>query len=261
MPRLAVVGDQLLGHRRRDSQVPDFPRRAERGRRPLCRGDGVAVGRVPARASSTFPSPRAIDSTRTAIASPRRKARPERRPRSAVAVAFELEELPGQPPRRQKALEDLAEAHEEPRADQPGDLALPGLAPSRARAARLRAARRGRCRPRGTRARPPRARAAEAWTASSSRSSAWRITGEPELGKQRPVDDEVGVAADRRGEVAVGGARETGVAEVARVVARLLERAQDERRERLPPTPRRARRSRSTSRETARGEPPPPAAG
>ena len=50
------------------------------------------------------------------------------------------------------------------------------------------------------------------------------------------MDDEVGVAADRRREMAVGGARETGVAEVARVVAGLLQRAQYERRE-APPSP------------------------
>src|SRR5512133_537523 len=52
------------------------------------------------------------------------------------------------------------------------------------------------------------------------------------------MDYEVGVAADRRREMAVGGARETGVAEVARVVAGLLQRPQYERREGLPPPPR-----------------------
>ena len=52
------------------------------------------------------------------------------------------------------------------------------------------------------------------------------------------MDDEVRVAADRRGEVRVRAAREPGVAEVARVVARLLERAQHERGERLLPAPR-----------------------
>ena len=44
--------------------------------------------------------------------------------------------------------------------------------------------------------------------------------------------DEVGVAADRRGEVAVARRAQPGVADVPRRVARLLERAQDERRER-----------------------------
>src|SRR6185312_10255978 len=46
--------------------------------------------------------------------------------------------------------------------------------------------------------------------------------------QQRAVADEVGVAADRRGEVAVVREPEPGVAEVRRVVARLLERAQHE---------------------------------
>ena len=47
------------------------------------------------------------------------------------------------------------------------------------------------------------------------------------------MDDEVRVAPDRRGEVAVRGAREPRVPEVLRVVARLLERAQHERGKRL----------------------------
>ena len=59
-----------------------------------------------------------------------------------------------------------------------------------------------------------------------------------QLVEQRAVDDEVRVAADRRGEVAVRGAGEAGVAEVPRVVASLLERAQHERAERLLPAPR-----------------------
>ena len=49
------------------------------------------------------------------------------------------------------------------------------------------------------------------------------------------MHDEIRIAPDRRGEVAVRAAREAGVAEVARVVAGLLERAQDERAERLLP--------------------------
>ena len=66
-----------------------------------------------------------------------------------------------------------------------------------------------------------------------------------ELAEERPVDDEVRVAADRGREMAVRAAREARVAEVARVVARLLERAEDEGRERLLPAPGRARRSAS----------------
>ena len=80
------------------------------------------------------------------------------------------------------------------------------------------------------------------------------VVGEAELAQQRAVDDQVGVAADRRGEVRVRRAREARVAEVARVVARLLERAQHERRERLrarAPTARRTRRSATRSRRRA----------
>ena len=79
---------------------------------------------------------------------------------------------------------------------------------------------------------------AEVCSASSPRSSGTGSSPSAELAQQRAVDDEIGVAADRRGEVAVRRAREPRVAEVARVVARLLERAQDERRERLPPAAR-----------------------
>ena len=78
-------------------------------------------------------------------------------------------------------------------------------------------------------------------SASSAQVAGDRVVAGADLAQQRAVDDEVGVAADRRGEVAVGGAREPGVAEVARVVARLLERAQDEARERLAAAARPAR--------------------
>ena len=63
-----------------------------------------------------------------------------------------------------------------------------------------------------------------------------RLVADAELAEERAVDDEVGVAADRAREMAVGGACEAGVAEVARVVAGLLQRTEDERRERLAPT-------------------------
>ena len=87
---------------------------------------------------------------------------------------------------------------------------------------------------------------AEVCSASSARSSGTGSSPDAELAQQRAVDDEVGVAADRRGEVAVRGAREARVAEVPRVVARLLERAQHERRERLAARGPTARRTRST---------------
>ena len=59
------------------------------------------------------------------------------------------------------------------------------------------------------------------------------LVGRAELVQQRAVDDQIGVAADRAREMAVRGAGETHMAEVPRVVARLLQRAEDERRERL----------------------------
>ena len=115
----------------------------------------------------------------------------------------------------------------------PGDLALPAARPSRAssstssssQARQMSSARYSICAASRSRA--------EVCSASSGRSSGDGIVAEAELAEQRAVDDEVGVAADRRGEVAVRRAREAGVAEVPWVVARLLERAQDERRERL----------------------------
>ena len=50
---------------------------------------------------------------------------------------------------------------------------------------------------------------------------------------QRAVDDQVGIAADRRGEVRVAVGREAEVPEVLRVVARLLHRPQHQERDRL----------------------------
>ena len=62
-----------------------------------------------------------------------RVAEPVARARAAAgergAGRVQLEELARQPPRRQEALEDLAEADEEPGADQARDLALPRLLP------------------------------------------------------------------------------------------------------------------------------------
>ncbi len=55
--------------------------------------------------------------------------------------------------------------------------------------------------------------------------------------QQRAVADEVGIAADRRGEVAVVRQTEPGVAEALRVVARLLQRAQDENVRPVRPCP------------------------
>ena len=85
-----------------------------------------------------------------------------------------------------------------------------------------------------------------------------RVVAEAELAQQRAVDDEVGVAPDRRGEVAVRRAREPRVAEVARVVARPL-RARAARAAGTPRgrgrTARRTRRPAARSRRRARRRP------
>src|SRR5918995_2938294 len=59
------------------------------------------------------------------------------------------------------------------------------------------------------------------------------LVGRAELPQERPVDDQVGIAPDRRREVSVRRAGEARVTEVARVVSRLLQRPEDERREGL----------------------------
>ena len=53
-------------------------------------------------------------------------------------------------------------------------------------------------------------------------------------GQQRPVADQVGVSADRRGEMAVARRLEPGVTEVARVVVGLLQSPQHEARQPSP---------------------------
>ena len=89
--------------------------------------------------------------------------------------------------------------------------------PARPRTARARAGRRRRRRRRRARSRSTRARARS--SARRPRATSRRARARLPLAErrqQRPVHDQVGVAADRRGEVAVGGAAEAGVADVAR---------------------------------------------
>ena len=62
-----------------------------------------------------------------------------------------------------------------------------------------------------------------------------RVLAGADRGQQRAVADQVRVAADRRGEVAVARRAQPGVADVLRGVVRLLERAQDERGQRGAP--------------------------
>ena len=66
---------------------------------------------------------------------------------------------------------------------------------------------------------------AEVCSAVSARSSGGASSPWPSSRSKRAVDDEVGIAPDRRGEVAVRGARQARMAEVARVVVRLLQSA------------------------------------
>ena len=217
--------------------------------KPLLRRDANAGCRPETRFSRTRvrarPSPPSGGSPRPA----RRSGRPSRKTPPAAASGqrgaerVQLEVVARQPPRRQVALEHLAEADEEAGADRADDLALATPAPSRARRARARAATRGR----SSSARystPRRLPLARRRVLGELRQVAGRrIVGGAELPQERPVDDEVGVAADRAREVAVRRAREARVAEVPRVVARLLQRPEDERRERLPPPPRLRRRT------------------
>ena len=190
----------------------------------------------PAGRSSTLPEWRWIFSTSTSISSPRRQ-RPPRRPSSAVPSRSSWKQSL---PRRRAGngpLEHLAEAREQPRPDQTGDLGGEAL---------LRAF--------GLAAGPSSADAGhflvglELDLGGLGRSVAEACFGDlgveiAGLARRRPGRsprnrarvgrNDVGVAADGRGEVAVGPAGEARVTEVARVVAGLLERAQDKRREGL----------------------------
>src|SRR5919204_4270668 len=155
--------------------------------------------------------------------------------RRAELVQFEV--VAGQPPRRQEGLEHLPEADEQARRDQPDDLTLERRFPAKLEQATLEQPREadlvgevfelcGRPLAQGRMLRELRQILRE------------RLVRDAELAQERAVADEIRLAADRRGEVAVRGARETRVAEVPRVIPRLLERLQDERREGVSPPPR-----------------------
>ena len=69
-------------------------------------------------------------------------------------------------------------------------------------------------------------------------SSSWAAVAglvDPEPLEQRAVGDDVRVAPDRRGEVAIAGARQAGVADVPRRVVGLLQRAQHQHADGSPP--------------------------
>ena len=189
----------------------------------------------PERPSSTLPSARRMSVTRTSIGSPSRNFRPPAAADERDRERVELEVVAGRLPGGQEALEDLAEARE-----QAAEPISPMISPSKTcsqpssnrRASSSQARQSSSARysiPAASRSRT------EQCSASSASSSGSGSSAAPQLVQQRAVHDEIRVAPDRRGEVAVRAAREAGVAEVARVVAGLLERAQDERAERLLP--------------------------
>src|SRR4051812_49347883 len=150
------------------------------------------------------------------------------------ALLVELPPVPAQLAGGQEALEAVAEGHERAGADEPDDLAVVlaadlaleeqaleqegvgdvvGVALDLHRVALA---------PRG-----PLGRLVE-------HVGAGRVVAAGDGAEQRAVADEVGVAPDRRGEVAVGRRVQARVALVLRRVARLLERAQDQRRQPEP---------------------------
>src|SRR5919106_5973083 len=145
------------------------------------------------------------------------------------AERVQLEVVAAQPAGGQEALEEAVEANEDARPDRADDLPAEGRVPARLEQAALE--------------QPGEAELVGAvldlgrFTLALGRPLrqlveivGGRLVGEPKQREQRAMADEVGVAADRGGEVAVGPTGQPGGTEVARGVARLLERAEDERR-------------------------------
>ena len=180
-----------------------------------------------------------------AISSPSRRRRAGRPSGQVDAQPVELPPLAAaQPARRQQALEHVAEPHEHRALDQADHLAGERLVPAAVEQHVLQQERQAdvvaapldqRRLPLAVRARLGQPR--ELVLVGRCRRPLAQV------GDQRPVADQVGIAADRAREVAVRGERQPGVSEVLRVVAGALQRPQDERRERRPAPPRRARRT------------------
>src|SRR4051812_1459514 len=147
------------------------------------------------------------------------------------ADLVELPPVAAQPARRQEALEAVAEGHEGARADEAHDLAVvlalqlaleepaleqEGVGDVVGGALDLHRVALAAARPLG--------RLVE-------RVLARRLFPTTDRAEQRAMGDEVGITPDRRGEVRVGAGVQPRVALVLRRVARLLERAQHERRQ------------------------------
>src|ERR671924_1352378 len=126
------------------------------------------------------------------------------------AEVVQLVVVAAEPPRRQKALEDLAETGEEPRADHAVDLALERRLPAAVEQHGLEQP--GEADVVGpvldVGVAPLLHRGVLGVLAGVLRQ---RLVGGAELPEERTVDDEIGVAPDRRGEVAVRRAREPRV--------------------------------------------------
>src|SRR6476646_1050423 len=133
----------------------------------------------------------------------------------------ELEVVAGETAGREEALKDLAEASEEARADDADDLAFERLVPASfvelgveqpGQADVVRAVFHICCSP------LPLGR-----VVCELAQIRWhRVLGNVQLAEQGAMDDQVGVAPNRRGEMAVRGAGKPRMAEILRVVASLL---------------------------------------
>ena len=169
--------------------------------------------------------------TTTRVAEPQRVARLR-----ADEHRLELVELPpvaAQAADRQQALEAAPKAHERAGADHARDLALELACASRdSNSSASSRKQRAIASPRRSIVIASRSRIEHHSPAASMSEARGGLLARADRRQQRAVADQVGVAADRRGEVAVARRAQAGVADVLGRVVRLLERAQHERRER-----------------------------
>ena len=137
-------------------------------------------------------------------------------------------------PRRQEPLVDVghrpAEADEGAAADHSRNLAVEAASRGRASNSSRRSRKAAQTSsPVRSALAESRSRSEQCTAASAMQLGAGRVLLGADQRQQRPVGDQVGVAADRRGEVGVGGAAEAGVAEVRLAVVGLLHGSEHER--------------------------------
>ena len=163
--------------------------------------------------------------------SPSRIALPDRAADQHRLQLVEIPPVAAQAADRQQALVVAAERDERARADHARHLALPlGVHAALEQLGLEHEAARDRVAPALDRHRVALAHRAPLARAVHLRGSR-RLLARADGREQRPMADQVGIAPDRRGEVAVARRAQSGVADVARRVVRLLERAQHQRRE------------------------------